>query len=176
MQNASMSQRPIRWYDASTRRPYAPRIPQSTWDEHHDLLKRMYLEEGMTLEDIMKVMKDEYAFTPSYGHLPFLPRRFCLYRPMSLSLSYLTLQEASVYVTILQQVGLLQEARPRPRGSKRRVVRGMRRRSSSYRTDFRCRYQQNLQQTRQSHGSEIERTVGCCCRHTFHIPGPVMQS
>jgi hypothetical protein len=74
--SVSMSQRPIRWHNAKSRRPHAPSIPQRAWEQHRGLLKRMYLVEGMKLEDIMKIMKDEYFFTPSYAHLFILHRKF----------------------------------------------------------------------------------------------------
>jgi uncharacterized protein (DUF2384 family) len=63
-QSVSMPQRIIRWVNAKDRRPHAQSIPQRAWEEHRGLLRRMYLEEDMKLENIMKIMKDEYSFTP----------------------------------------------------------------------------------------------------------------
>jgi hypothetical protein len=59
----------IKWQDARGRRPQAPSIPQRTWEQHRELLKRLYLEDGMKLGDVMRVMKDEHSFTPSYVYI-----------------------------------------------------------------------------------------------------------
>jgi hypothetical protein len=72
----SMAQRPIRWFDPRERRPHAPSVPQEEWEKYRARLKQMYLEDGLKLEEIMKMMKDEYSFAPSYVHPPL--RAECL--------------------------------------------------------------------------------------------------
>jgi hypothetical protein len=93
-----MAQRPIRWFDPRERRPHAPSVPQEEWEKYRAQLKQMYLEDGLKLEEVMKIMKDEYSFAPSYVYPPLHPG---VCRNVFEVSNSCQLQQTSVYLPIL---------------------------------------------------------------------------
>lgn len=39
------------------------------WAQHMGIIRRLYLDEEMTLQEVMRIMASEYGFVASYGHL-----------------------------------------------------------------------------------------------------------
>lgn len=52
---------------ASTVRPDG-QLPDE-WAQHMGTIRRLYLDEEMTLQEVMRIMASEYGFVASYGHL-----------------------------------------------------------------------------------------------------------
>jgi hypothetical protein len=60
-----MSAPPIRWHTGAARAPNAPEVSPAEWEEHRELLRKLYLESNKTLGDVMEYMKEHHSFAPS---------------------------------------------------------------------------------------------------------------
>lgn len=45
----------------------AKSVPSDEWAKHMPIIRQLYLDEGMTLKEVMTVMASEFGFIASYG-------------------------------------------------------------------------------------------------------------
>jgi hypothetical protein len=60
-----MSAPSIRWHTGAARASNAPEVLPAEWEEHRELLRKLYLGSNKTLNDVMEYMKEYYNFAPS---------------------------------------------------------------------------------------------------------------
>ncbi|KAI0802155.1 hypothetical protein GGR55DRAFT_683566 [Xylaria sp. FL0064] len=42
-----------------------PRMHKGTWNQHRDILRRLYMDENQPLGDVMRIMKEKHNFKPT---------------------------------------------------------------------------------------------------------------
>ncbi|KAI1276087.1 hypothetical protein F5Y07DRAFT_148741 [Xylaria sp. FL0933] len=42
-----------------------PRMQKGTWDQHRDILRKLYMDENQPLGDVMRIMKEKHNFEPT---------------------------------------------------------------------------------------------------------------
>ena len=67
-----MVRRSLKWAAAPSRRPNAPEVLPAQWEERRELLKRLYIDQGMTLDGVMHFMDVQHGFLPTYVGLTLL--------------------------------------------------------------------------------------------------------
>ena len=105
----------------------AKRIPEATWEEHRAAICRMYLDEMMRLEDVMKTMQEKHGFEATYEG------PFCV----SCRVAPLTGPRVSKRTAIHSSLQKMERQEARGR-SFRRTIAFARRRASRYRQTDHC--------------------------------------
>jgi len=74
--------------------PTRTNLTPDDWNEHRETIRRLYIIEGRTIEDVSRILKQEYNFRPTYVFIQLNPSTFpctiltLVYRPRTAQLKF----------------------------------------------------------------------------------------